>query len=81
MPTRTDALALSDSGQGRPVVLLHGLTCHLGYWLRVVPLLEGIRLVALDFRGHGHSGHRDSYRIRTTSATCSGCSTDSSSTA
>ena len=43
------------------MVLLHGLTCHLGYWLRVVPLLEGHRVVALDFRGHGLSAHRDSY--------------------
>lgn len=61
MPTRTDALAYSDSGQGWPVVLLHGLTCHLGYWLRVVPLLIGVRVVALDFRGHGLSEHADSY--------------------
>jgi pimeloyl-ACP methyl ester carboxylesterase len=42
--------------------LLHGLTCHLGYWLRVVPRLEGVRVVALDFRGHGLSAHSDSYR-------------------
>jgi pimeloyl-ACP methyl ester carboxylesterase len=61
MPTRTDALAYTDAGEGRPVVLLHGLTCHLGYWLRVVPLLKGVRVVALDFRGHGLSGHSDSY--------------------
>jgi pimeloyl-ACP methyl ester carboxylesterase len=43
------------------VVLLHGLTCHQGYWLRVVPLLDDLRVVALDFRGHGLSEHRDSY--------------------
>ena len=42
-------------------MLLHGLTCHLGYWLRVVPLLEGVRVVALDLRGHGLSEHADSY--------------------
>jgi pimeloyl-ACP methyl ester carboxylesterase len=42
-------------------VLLHGLTCHLGYWLRVVPLLEGVRVVAVDFRGHGLSPHADVY--------------------
>ena len=54
-------LAYSDAGEGRPVLLLHGLTCHLGYWLRVVPRLEGVRVVALDFRGHGLSEHRDSY--------------------
>ena len=49
-------------GQGPPVVLLHGLTCNAGYWLRVGPLLAGVRVVALDFRGHGLSEHRDSYR-------------------
>jgi pimeloyl-ACP methyl ester carboxylesterase len=27
----------------------------------VVPLLQGVRLVALDFRGHGLSEHADSY--------------------
>jgi pimeloyl-ACP methyl ester carboxylesterase len=43
------------------VVLLHGLACHLGYWLRVAPLLDGVRVVALDFRGHGLSEHADSY--------------------
>jgi pimeloyl-ACP methyl ester carboxylesterase len=43
------------------VVLLHGLTCHLGYWLRVAPLLDGVRVVALDLRGHGLSEHADSY--------------------
>jgi pimeloyl-ACP methyl ester carboxylesterase len=57
----TEGLAHTDSGQGRPVVLLHGLTCHLGYWLRVTPLLTGVRVIALDFRGHGLSEHADSY--------------------
>jgi pimeloyl-ACP methyl ester carboxylesterase len=37
------------------------LTCNAAYWLRVVPLLEGIRAIALDFGGHGLSEHRDSY--------------------
>jgi 3-oxoadipate enol-lactonase len=54
-------LAYTDAGAGPPVVLLHGLTCHLGYWLRVVPLLTGVHVVAFDFRGHGLSEHRDSY--------------------
>jgi esterase len=54
-------LAYTDAGEGRPVLLLHGLTCHLGYWLRVLPRLEGARVVALDFRGHGLSDHCDSY--------------------
>ena len=33
----------------------------MGYWLRVTPLLTGVRVLALDFRGHGLSEHRDSY--------------------
>jgi pimeloyl-ACP methyl ester carboxylesterase len=56
-----EGLAHTDTGAGPPVVLLHGLTCHLGYWQRVAPLLEGVRVVALDFGGHGLSGHRESY--------------------
>jgi 3-oxoadipate enol-lactonase len=59
--TPADLPAYTDTGGGPPVVLLHGLTCHLGYWQRVVPLLEGVRVVALDFGGHGLSRHRDSY--------------------
>ena len=55
-------LAHEDTGSGPPIVLLHGLTCHLGYWRRVMPCLSGIRVVALDFRGHGLSAHADSYR-------------------
>ena len=41
--------------------MLHGLTCNAAYWLRVVPLLAGLRVIALDFGGHGLSPHRDSY--------------------
>jgi 3-oxoadipate enol-lactonase len=54
-------LAHTDTGEGPPVVLLHGLTCNASYWLRVVPLLDGLRAIALDFGGHGLSEHRDSY--------------------
>ncbi|HET8873940.1 MAG TPA: alpha/beta hydrolase [Gaiellaceae bacterium] len=42
--------------------MLHGLTCNAAYWLRVTPLLEGRRSIALDFGGHGLRDHRDSYR-------------------
>jgi pimeloyl-ACP methyl ester carboxylesterase len=54
-------LAYTETGAGPPVVLLHGLTCNAAYWLRVVPLLGGLRAIALDFGGHGLSDHRDSY--------------------
>ena len=54
-------LAHEATGAGPPVVLLHGLTCHLGYWRRVTAHLDGLRVVAFDFRGHGLSAHADSY--------------------
>jgi pimeloyl-ACP methyl ester carboxylesterase len=56
------SLAYTETGHGPPVVLLHGLTCSAAYWLRVVPLLAGLRAIALDLRGHGLSPHYDSYR-------------------
>ena len=56
-----DRVAFTETGEGPPVVLLHGLACHLGYWLRVTPQLSGARVVAVDFRGHGLSEHRKRY--------------------
>ena len=47
-------------GDGRPVLLLHGLasTCHI--WDLVAPLLAAdFRVVALDQRGHGQSAQVD----------------------
>ena len=47
-------------GDGRPVLLLHGLasTCHI--WDLVAPLLaEDLRIVAMDQRGHGQSAQVD----------------------
>jgi pimeloyl-ACP methyl ester carboxylesterase len=47
-------------GDGRPVLLLHGLasTCHI--WDLVAPLLaEDFRVAALDQRGHGLSAQVD----------------------
>ena len=54
-------VAYSEVGAGPPLVLLHGLTCNAAYWLRVVPRLDGVRVIAVDFGGHGLSAHRDSY--------------------
>jgi pimeloyl-ACP methyl ester carboxylesterase len=44
-------------GTGRPVVLLHGLASNARIWDGVAPRLAGagLRVVALDLRGHGDS--------------------------
>jgi len=44
--------------EGPTVVLAHGWTEELGYWIYVIRELvsRGLRLVAFDLRGHGHSG-------------------------
>ena len=43
---------------GPPVLLLHGLSFSAAVWTRQLhaPRLAGLRLIAPDLRGHGHSG-------------------------
>ncbi|MGY6632744.1 MAG: 3-oxoadipate enol-lactonase [Alkalilacustris sp.] len=49
-------LHLSDRGEGRPVVLLHGLGGDHRLWDAIRPHLPaGLRLLACDLRGHGLS--------------------------
>ena len=46
----------TDTGQGRPVLLLHGWACDGNDWSWQVPELErGYRVLTVDHRGHGHS--------------------------
>ena len=42
-------------GGGRPLVLLHGLMAHRGFWRLQRPLASDFRLISIDMRGHGDS--------------------------
>jgi pimeloyl-ACP methyl ester carboxylesterase len=48
------AVAISEAGNGPPVVLLHGLGCGRRMWFHQIPALrERFRVIAYDQRGHG----------------------------
>lgn len=49
-------IAYRDQGEGRPLVLLHGLMAHGGFFREQAPLAAGFRLIRIDLRGHGASG-------------------------
>jgi pimeloyl-ACP methyl ester carboxylesterase len=50
------AVAVSDTGDGPPVVLLHGLACGKRMWFHQTRALRSrFRVIAYDFRGHGDS--------------------------
>jgi pimeloyl-ACP methyl ester carboxylesterase len=44
-----------EQGEGQPVVLVHGLPTSPALWRHVVPLLPGLRVLALELTGYGES--------------------------
>jgi pimeloyl-ACP methyl ester carboxylesterase len=48
-------IAYEDIGEGRPLLLLHGLMAHRGFFSRQRELADSFRIVAVDLRGHGES--------------------------
>jgi pimeloyl-ACP methyl ester carboxylesterase len=48
-------IAYRDSGSGTPIVLLHGLMAHGGFFEGQAALAEKFRIIAIDLRGHGDS--------------------------
>ncbi|MFD5872677.1 alpha/beta fold hydrolase [Streptomyces sp. NPDC060322] len=57
-------LATAVWGNGpRTAVLVHGIMTDSGTWNRVAPAVadRGYRLIAVDLRGHGASGHSETY--------------------
>lgn len=48
-------LAYRDEGGGRPIVLLHGLMAHGGFFEPQRRLADDFRLIRVDLRGHGGS--------------------------
>ncbi len=43
---------------GQPVIALHGWLDNAATFTRLAPKLKGLRILALDFAGHGYSDHR-----------------------
>jgi pimeloyl-ACP methyl ester carboxylesterase len=48
-------IAFEDEGEGRPLVLLHGLMAHSGFFRAQRALAGRFRIVTIDLRGHGES--------------------------
>ncbi|HEX8643215.1 MAG TPA: alpha/beta hydrolase [Allosphingosinicella sp.] len=48
-------IAYRDEGEGRPLLFLHGLMAHGGFFPAQASLAREFRLIAVDLRGHGAS--------------------------
>jgi pimeloyl-ACP methyl ester carboxylesterase len=57
-------IAFDESGTGRPVVWLHGISEDRFSWAPVTEqLADEMRCIRIDFRGHGASSHRRPYEL------------------
>jgi pimeloyl-ACP methyl ester carboxylesterase len=61
---------LEWGAQGRPLVLLHGITSSARTWWRAAPALvaQGYHVYALDLPGHGESDETNDHRIENIAA-------------
>jgi pimeloyl-ACP methyl ester carboxylesterase len=48
-------IAFADEGEGRPLLLLHGLMAHAGFFEPQRALADRFRVIRLDLRGHGNT--------------------------
>lgn len=58
LPHLEVAAHLYGPDDGKPVIALHGWLDNAATFSRLAPGLQGLRIVALDLPGHGHSDHR-----------------------
>jgi len=58
LPHTELAAHLFGPEDGQPVIALHGWLDNAMTFARLAPKLKGLRIVALDLAGHGHSDHR-----------------------
>ncbi|WP_312724434.1 alpha/beta hydrolase [Stutzerimonas kunmingensis] len=58
LPHLEVAAHLYGPDDGMPVIALHGWLDNAATFSRLAPRLQGLRIVALDLPGHGHSDHR-----------------------
>lgn len=55
MPAPLETIAWQESGEGRPLVLLHGWGMHAGHLSPLAAHLSGLHLYCPDLPGHGNS--------------------------
>lgn len=63
--TKDIELFYEDIGEGRPLLLLHGLTSNSAMFYREIEFFKKERrVIALDSRGHGNSSRLDQYTLQ-----------------